>query len=65
MFPVSAPGSHLIRTEHRLLGLESVSGSWDTVVSLDKCRLRREVPTLIDMFGYEIGRRIGSPSVNS
>ena len=37
----------------------------DTVVSLDKCRLRRVVPTLIDMFGYEIGRRMGSPSVNS
>ena len=42
-----------------------MSGLWDTVVSLDKCRLRRVVPTLIDMFEYEIGRRMSSPSFNS
>ena len=42
-----------------------MSGLGDGVVSLDKCRLRRVVPTLIDMFGYETSRRIGSSSVNS
>jgi len=42
-----------------------MSGLGDGVVSLEKCRLRRVVPMLIDMFGYEIGRRMGSPSVNS
>lgn len=49
----------------RLLGLESISGLWDIVVSLDRCRLRRGVLTLIDMFGYKIERRIGPSSVNS
>lgn len=42
-----------------------MSGLGDVVVSLDNCRLRRVVLTLIDMFGYEIGRRMGSPSVSS
>lgn len=64
-FSVSVPWSHLTRTKQRLLGLESMSGLGDGVVSLEKCRLRRVVPTLIDMFGYGIGRRMGSPSVNS
>ena len=42
-----------------------MSGLRETVVSLEKCRLRRVVLTLIDIFGYEIGRRMGSLSVNS
>ena len=35
------------------------------MVLLDNCRLKRLVPTLIDIFGYEIGLRMGLPSVTS
>lgn len=35
------------------------------MVSPDRFRLRRVVPTLIDMFGYKIGYRMSSPSVSS
>lgn len=65
MFSASALWSHLTRTEQRLLVSETMFGSRDVVVSLDKCRLRREVPVLIDMFGCRIRRRMGSPSVSS
>ena len=38
----------------------------DVTVSLDRSRLRRAVPTLMDMFRYEIGCWMDSPSsVNS
>ena len=35
------------------------------MASLNKCRLRRVVPTLIDMFGYGTACWMGSPSVSS
>lgn len=43
-----------------------MSGLGEIMVSLDRFRLRRAVPTLMDMFGYTIGWRMDWPSsVNS
>lgn len=42
-----------------------MSGVGEGLMSHDKCRWRRVVPMLIDMFGYEIWCQVGSPLVNS
>lgn len=65
IFLFSVPWCHLTPTKQRLFGLEGVSGPLGTVVSLEKCRLRRLVPMVTDIFGYKIERRIGSLSVDS
>ncbi len=57
--------SHLTRIKQRLLKLETMSELKDAVMSLDKCRLRRVMLTLIDMFEYESERRMNSSSINS
>lgn len=59
------PWSHLTCIKQQLLELKTMSELRNTVVSLDKCRLRWVMLMLIDMFEYESGRRMGSPSVNS
>ena len=65
MFSVSVPWSHLTRTQQRLLGLANMSGVGEGLVSHDKCRWRRVVPMLMDMFGYAIGCQVGLPWVKS